>query len=88
MGLFGRTVTIKADRRLIKSIEDSKGNLSVEKLREVIRYEENAVSGMSSETRSSDYGRRHLSILSDARTLLEQCQAAWAKGHKVQLKGE
>jgi hypothetical protein len=88
MGLFSRTVTIKADRRLIKSIEDAKGNLSVERLRETIRYEENAVSGMSSETRSSDYGRNHLSILSDARTLLEQCQAAWAKDYKVKLLGK
>ncbi len=88
MGLFSRTVTIKADGRLLRSIRDSGGNLSVEKLREVIRYEERAVQGMSSETRNSDYGRNHFSILSDARSLLQKCEAAWAKGHKIKLEPE
>jgi hypothetical protein len=87
MGLFSRTVVIKTDSRMIRSIRDSEGNPSVDKLREVISYEENAVKGMSSETMSSDYGRNHLNILSEARSLLEQCQSAWAKGHKVKLQG-
>lgn len=86
MGFFSRAVTIKADGRLLHSIRDSKGSFSVDKLREVISYEERAVSGMSSETRNSEYGRNHYSILSEARSLLQQCEAAWAKGDKVKLE--